>query len=390
LIDSLKLFEKNNFRYTFGKNASHPGFYRLDISSNKSIDFIIDNEDVILTTDVNNLIDSMNVISSESNKLYYEFIKLNKHYKIIYQQLQVILAEYSKQYLQFVNIVSQKNSKSFIARYIKTVQLPVEDVDLSYERQIDYQKVHFLDKIDFNDDDLIYSDAFSTLSLKYLTLFKNPKISDDIQIKRFILAVDTILNKAKVNILVYQDITGLLIDKFKKLGFSSIVNYIVDNYVIKDDLCLDDDLPSSIQQRIDQSKSFSVGVKVPNIILPDSMGKEIELNNINSDNILILFYASWCPHCQKLLPRINELYLNQKKLTLKILAVSLDTNKSDWLKYIQTNNYDWINVSDLRGGHGKAVKEFKIYATPSMFLLNSKKELIALPADAEDLKKYFN
>jgi hypothetical protein len=82
--------------------------------------------------------------------------------------------------------------------------------------------------------------------------------------------------------------------------------------------------------------------------------------------------------------------LNQKKLTLKILAVSLDTNKSDWLKYIQTNNYDWINVSDLRGGHGKAVKEFKIYATPSMFLLNSKKELIALPADAEDLKKYFN
>jgi peroxiredoxin len=405
-IDSL-FSTKNEFHYSFEKNASHPGLYRLYISNNRWIDFIIDNEDVILTTDANNIIDSMNVISSESNKIYYEYINLNKQYKIQTGHLLAILDKYSKddkhsisvrnkinqlqeQYFKFVNITSQKNIASFTARYIRSVQLPPVDVNLSIEDQVAYQKSHFLDNTDFDDDDLLYSDAFTIKTLKYITLFRNRQMSKELLTKEFSSAVDTLLNKAKVNQLVYQDITECLIDKFKELGFSEVIDYIIDHYVIKDDLCLDEKLPSSIQQRIDQSKSFLVGVKVPHLIMPDSTGKEIDLKDINSKNTLILFYASWCPHCQKLLPDINDLYINQKEMKLKIFAVSLDTNRTDWLNYIRKNHYNWINVSDLKGGHGKTVRDYKIYATPSMFLVNNKKELITIPANIDDLKKYFN
>jgi peroxiredoxin len=405
-IDSL--FSTNNeFHYTFAKNASHPGFYRLSISNDKWMDFIIDNEDVILTTDANNIIDSMNVISSESNKLYYEYINLNKQYKIQTGYLLAILDKYAKddkhsisarnkinqlqeQYFKFVNITSQKNIASFTARYIRSIHLPPGDVNLSVEDQVAHLKSHFLDNIDFDDDDLLYSDAFSIKTLKYIALFRNRKMSKELLTREFISAVDTLLNKAKVNQLVYQDITECLIDKFKEIGFSEVIDYIIDHYVIKDDLCLNEKLPSSIQQRIDQSKSFLVGVKVPQIIIPDSNGNEIDLKDINSENTLILFYASWCPHCQRLLPGINDLYINQKEMKLKIFAISMDTNKSDWLNYIRKNNYNWINVSDLKGGYGKAVRDYKIYATPAMFLVNDKKELIAIPANIESLKKYFN
>jgi len=406
-IDSLSSVGMNEFRYTFAKNAGHPGLYRLNIPNNRWIDFIIDNEDVNLLTDADNIIDSMTVISSESNKLYYDFINLNKQYNIKTGQLQAVLSKYSggddhsisvrnrfnqlqEQYFRFVNITSQKNIKSFVARYIKTVQLPAFDVNLSVQEQVAYQKSHFLDNIDFDDDDLLYSDAFNIKTVKYIALFINPKLSKKILTNEYVSVVDTILNKAKVNQLVYQYITECLIDKFKELGFSEVIDYIVDHYVIKDDLCLDEKLPNSIQQRIDQSKSFLVGVKVPHIIIPDSAGNKIDLENINSEIILILFYASWCPHCQRLLPNINDLYMNQKEMKVKILAVSLDTNKSDWLNYLRKYNYNWINVSDLKGGYGKAVRDYKIYATPAMFLVNNKKELIAIPANIEDLKKYFN
>jgi peroxiredoxin len=405
-IDSL-FSADNEFHYSFANSASHPGLYRLYISVIKWIEFIIDNEDVFLKTDVNNIIDSMNVISSESNKLYYDYLNLNKQYMIKTGQLLSILDKYPKddnysisarnklnqlqeQYYNFVNITSQKNSRSFAARYIRSVQLPAVDVNLPVEDQVAFQKSHFLDNINFDDDDLLYSDVFSIKTLKYITLFRNRQMSKEILAKEFISSVDTLLNKAKVNQFVYQDITGILVDRFRELGFSNVIDYIVDNYVIKDDLCLDEDLPGSIQQRIDQSKSFRVGVKVPQIILPDSTGKEVDLNNVISENTLILFFASWCPHCQKLLPEVNDLYINQKEMKLKIFAVSLDTNRSDWLSFIRTNSYNWINVSDLRGGHGKAVRDYKIYATPSMFLVNDKRELIAIPANIEDLKKYLN
>ncbi|MDR3610364.1 MAG: TlpA disulfide reductase family protein [Ignavibacteriaceae bacterium] len=405
-IDSL--FSTNNdFHYSFAKNAGHPGLYRLYIAGNRWIDFIIDNEDVILSTDADNIVDSMDVIRSESNKFYYDYINLNKQYKIKTTQLLATLDKYQKddknsvsasndlnqlkeQYFNFINITSQKNAKSFVARYIRSVQLPAVDVNLSVKDQVAYQKLHYLDNINFNDDDLLYSDAFNIKSLKFITLFRNPGLPKDLLVKEFISAADTLLNKAKVNQLVYQYITGCLIDKFGELGYNEVINYIVEYYVIKDDLCLDEKLPNSIQQRIDQSKSFRVGMEVPRITLTDPAGNEIDLKDINSENTLILFYASWCPHCQKLLPKVNNLYLKQKEMKIKIFAVSLDTSRSDWLNFIRKNNYNWINVSDLKGGYGKAVRDYKIYATPAMFLVNGKKELIVIPSDIEDLKKYFN
>src|ERR1035437_6368930 len=152
-VDSIAINEKGEFHYSFAKNAGHPGLYRLSFSNSKWIDFINDNEDVILITNANNISDSIAVISSESNRLYYNFIKLNKQYKIKTDLLQLMLAKYAKdddyynytknkllqlqkEYLHFVNITSQKNLKSFIARYIKSVQLSTADVNRSEERRV--------------------------------------------------------------------------------------------------------------------------------------------------------------------------------------------------------------------------------------------------------------
>ena len=40
-------------------------------------------------------------------------------------------------------------------------------------------------------------------------------------------AVDTVLNKAKVNEIVYKHIVEYLLDGFKKFGFDNVINYIV-------------------------------------------------------------------------------------------------------------------------------------------------------------------
>lgn len=406
-VDSAGINEKGEFHYSFAKNGAHAGLYRLSFSGDKWIDFINDNEDVVLSTDANNIPDSLTVLSSESNKLFYQFVKLNKQYKIKSDLLQLILAKYPKNdeygyydntknnlvhiqnsYLYFVNKTSQVDRKSFIARYIKSVQLPAIDVNMPVDKQLDYLKAHSLDHVDYNDDDLIYSDAFTSKSIEYLTLFRNPQLQKELLEKEFMSAVDTILNKAKVNQLVYQHVTEYLIDGFKKFGFDEVIDYIVDNYVIKDDICLDEKLQNSIQRRMDQSKHFKIGTVVPGIIIPDSTGKEVDLKEIAGDKTLIIFYASWCPHCQELMPKINELYKNQDKWKMKILAISIDTSRTDWLNFVQKNNFNLINVSDLKGWNGKAAQDYYLYATPTMFLINNKREIIAKPTNVGEVKKW--
>ena len=399
--------------YQFSLKNKNNGFYRLQLDNKHWIDFINDGKDVKIKTDYNRIsalsadkVDNLKVIQSESNKLYFEFIKINKAYKTKTELLDIILANYPKddnyytttqnklleiqyKYRQFVKITSQKKPKTFIARYIKSAQLPIIDIDIPVKEQLTYFKNHSLGNIDFNDDELIHSDLFTNKSIEYLTYYRNPRMPKALLEKEFIKAVDTLLNKAKVNEFVYQQMVEYLIDGFRKFGFEKPLDYIVDNYVIKDNICLDLKLESSLQRRITQASVFKIGKTVPNIVSFNSKGKKIDLNKINGKKILILFYASWCPHCKEIVPEISRLYKKQKENNTEVLAISVDTNKTDWINFVKANKLNWINVSDLKGWYGKAANDYYLYATPTMFLVDKNKKVLAKPSTIEELRQWF-
>lgn len=123
-IDSIPV--SNNI-YKFNLSNNHLGFYRLIFNNKKWIDFVYDTEDVEIETDANNILESLRVIKSESNKIYFSFIQLNIEYKTKTELLHLILARYpkedeyyqttkekliqiQKEYLNFVNAASQVNS----------------------------------------------------------------------------------------------------------------------------------------------------------------------------------------------------------------------------------------------------------------------------------------
>ena len=57
--------------------------------------------------------------------------------------------------------------------------------------------------------------------------------------------MDSILVRARVDADVYKHVTEYLLDGFKKFGFEGCIDYIVENYVVKDDLCLDEGAATS-------------------------------------------------------------------------------------------------------------------------------------------------
>ncbi|HSW55550.1 MAG TPA: TlpA disulfide reductase family protein, partial [Ignavibacteriaceae bacterium] len=306
-----------------------------------------------------------------------------------YQTTKEKLNQVQEEYLYFVNVTAQINPNSFIARYVRSAQLPVVESEVPFDEQLLYLKTHSLDNVNFNDDGLIYSDAFTNKTIEYLTYYRNPQLPLELLEKEFMSPVDSILNKAKVNEIVYTHIVEYLLDGFKKFGFDNVLNYIVENYVIKDDLCLDQKLTSALDRRIQQSKNFKVGNSVPNILLPDSSGSEIELNKIKTSQILIIFYASWCPHCQTLLPEIYDLYKKQKEKKFEVLAISIDTSKTDWLNFVRNKNLDWLNVSDLEGWDGTAAIDYYLYATPTMFLINKERKILLASPSVKELANWF-
>lgn len=406
LRDSISSDGNGLFTFTLDRAKYQIGFHRLKVSQNKWVDFLNDGKDVSLKTSLSSILDSMLIINSESNQIYYSFVKLNKQYKTKSEILIMVLSRFPKddeyyqstklrlfrlqqEYQEFVSGASQKNSKAYISEYLQTVQLPILDMNISIEKQLEYLKAHALDNINFNAADLTYSDAFVNKSIEYLTYYSNPKLPKELLEKEFIKATDSLLNRARVNQIVYQHIVNYLINGFKQFGFDKILDYIVDNYVIKDDLCLDGKTENLIKRRIDQAKIFKIGALVPNIILPDSSGRSYDLSQEKAGKVLLVFYASWCPHCREILPKINELYQKQGNINIQVVAISLDSKREDWLNFLRGNTLSFANISDLKGWDSPVSTQYLLYATPTMFLIDNDKKIIAKPTTFEEVKELF-
>ena len=400
-IDSLSIDQNGKVIYN-GVNFS-TGFYQLRIKGESPITFVYSGEDVELEADGRNISETIEVVKSESNQIYYDFVDRNGDYKTKSELLQLILARYpkdddyyqttvekvnqlQKEYSAFIDSIVSIDSSSFISRYVQSSQLPLVDYTLQVEEQIAYLKSHALDNIDFDDAELVYSDCFTNKSIEYLTYYRNPQLPKELLEQEFQKAVDTLLTKASVNILVYEQIADYLIDGFKQFGFDNVVDYIVENYVVKDDLCLDEQTENSIENRINQSKLLKVGTTAPNIILPDTSGSLIDISKIDKEKILLIFYTSLCPHCKNLLPEIHKLYKVQNDI--EVIAVSLDEVKEDWISFITDNKLDWINVSDLKGWESKAAQDYFIYATPTMFLLDRENNILGKPSNLQEIKQF--
>lgn len=401
-IDSLSIDQNGKVIYN-GVNLS-TGFYQLRIKGESQITFVYSNEDVELVADGRNISETIEVVKSESNQNYYDFVDRNGDYKTKTELLQLILARYPKdddyyqttvekvnqlqsEYSAFIDSIVTIDSSSFISRYVQSSQLPIVDYALPVEEQIAYLKSHSLDNIDFDDAELIYSDCFTNKSIEYLTYYRNPQLPKELLEQEFQKAVDTLLTKASVNILVYEQIADYLIDGFKQFGFDNVVDYIVENYVVKDNLCLDEQTENSIENRINQSKLLKIGTTAPNIILPDTSGSLIDVSKIDKEKILLIFYTSWCPHCKDLLPEIHKLFEEQNNF--EVIAVSLDEVEEDWISFITDNKLDWINVSDLKGWESKAAQDYFIYATPTMFLLDRANNILGKPSNLQEIKQFF-
>ena len=73
--------------------------------------------------------------------------------------------------------------------------------------------------------------------------------------------------------------------------------------------------------------------------------------------------------------------------SMQIMAISLDTDKEEWMAALQEGEYTWINASELKGWDSQVAIDYNIYATPTMFLLDRDKKILAKPITLKELKQ---
>jgi len=102
-----------------------------------------------------------------------------------------------------------------------------------------------------------------------------------------------------------------------------------------------------------------------------------KLSDIKSKYIVVIFGASWCPKCTEELPVISGLYTKWKAKGIEVVFISLDENKETHNNFVK--DFPFISTCDFQKWNSKIVKDYYVFATPTMYLLDAKREIVLRP-----------
>ena len=132
-----------------------------------------------------------------------------------------------------------------------------------------------------------------------------------------------------------------------------------------------------------------VGQPFIDVVAADADGKEITLKSVveNPANkyVLLDFWASWCGPCMGEGPHLKQTYDEFHKKGFEIFGYSYDSDRDSWLRAIDNNQMNWIQVSSLNGFDNQSAKDYAIQGIPSNFLIDSEGKIVAKNLRGEDL-----
>jgi thiol-disulfide isomerase/thioredoxin len=162
------------------------------------------------------------------------------------------------------------------------------------------------------------------------------------------------------------------------------------SYYVSLDSALSKKYPTSIyiklfHDKVESTERTAIGVPAPEISLPDTNGKPINLSDFKGKVVLIDFWASWCGPCRASLPGIVKLYEKYKNKNFTILSVSLDKDKASWISAIHGFHLKWTNISDLKYWDSKVVQLYNFTGIPFSVLVSADGKILDKNMTEDDL-----
>ena len=386
------------------KNNWPVGMYRLVTLTGQEFDLILNHQNIDFATSGAGMNASFHVISSVENLMYYRYmgVKITNQKKI--KLLRTVLKSYPKddpfykvlktqaEKLQNqIHTVAEKLIKehpnTMAAHFIKFDMPQMINFDLPPYLQELSMKDNYFKGLNLNDSLLLRTDAFTGKIVGYLSLFQSKGMTKVEVENAFTTAVDTLLSKTLVNKKLYEFTLNYLVNGFQEFGFHKLLLHIANNEKLSQ---FKDDSP---QARDLESKLYAIRTLAPGKVAPDFTArtlnrKRIKLDKVKADTTLLVFWASWCPHCKLQLPKLKKYYNPADASHFQIIGISVDTDKKSVEKAVKEEGYSWPVIANLKGWDGPIAKLYGVNATPTYVLLDKNKRVIATPTTVSDLEKY--
>jgi thiol-disulfide isomerase/thioredoxin len=248
-----------------------------------------------------------------------------------------------------------------------------------------YFKAHYWDSVSFTDDRLVRTPIFEPKLEKY---FKDlvPPVADSINRE-----VDWMLLYSRTNKEMFKFLMVHFVQKYinpEYMGQDAVFVHIFEKFINTGQAdFFTDKYRKYINDRAYSLMANLIGQPAPNLEMVDSLNKPKPLFGVDAKFIVVCFWDPTCSHCKELVPKLDSIYeAKWKNEGVKIYGVMTDGGKENWIKFIKDHNLkDWVHVYETREQHDAIANNnqpsykqlYDVYQTPTLFLLDKDKHIIA-------------
>jgi len=111
----------------------------------------------------------------------------------------------------------------------------------------------------------------------------------------------------------------------------------------------------------------SVEGAAPDFTLKSNQGKNMRLEELRGEVVMLNFWASWCGPCRQEMPLMNDIYKEYKDLGFTILAVNVDEDSADADRFLTAVPVDFPVLYD---NESKVSEIYNVDAMPTTVLID--------------------
>ena len=389
-----------------------------------------------VTGDTADLVNSVKITGSKENEL---FLKYQKQSALKYKELQRLnkqlasakskndsatiktaIEKVGKSNQELRNNIIKANPKSLIAALFNALKEPELPLSLKSPKTkkdstdaYNFYKRHYWDDISFTDERLLRTPFFEPRLEKYMQqlISQHP---DSVKEE-----VDWIVlySRANKNMFKYF-VTKFTNDYFypKIMGQDAVFLMLFQKYYLTGEVdWFNEQQIKDINHRGYSIMANQLGEKAADLKLLDSTDQVKSLYSVEAPYTVLCFWDPDCSHCREEVPRLDSFYQHKwKAMNIAVYAVFMDslraennaswdkmtTLKANWVKFITSHNLNgWIHVyqtpqmkaADLKANIPSPRQLYDVYQTPTLYLLDKDKRIIAKKLDMsqiDDLLQY--
>ena len=254
-----------------------------------------------------------------------------------------------------------------------------EDVN----RYVENLEQHFFDAVDFNNITLQSSDFLVERMYNYVLGIGagSSNISENYNknIDTFYLALQHAPLEIKGSLLLQ------LWETMADSDFEVVANHISDNYLIDIAKSLNDE---ELIKSLTHFKNTSKQSKAPDFYLNEGTSEQKLSDLTGYEYYALVFWSSSCGHCLNEIPQLENFVNSLNENKLQVIAIGLENDDKAWAETIK-NYPSFIHVLGLGKWDNEIGNAYDIKATPTYFVLDKNKHIVAKPDDFESLKLFF-